>query len=108
MKTGIEQIAAERKRQVEKEKWTPEHDDVEHTTGSLAIAGACYALTPDVRDQRILNKSVLELFWPWEIGWWKPTSTPKDDQGKRRIRELVKAGALMAAEIDRLQRLLHL
>ena len=35
--------------------------------------------------------------WPWKEAWWKPT--PED-----RIRELVKAGALIVAEIDRLRR----
>ena len=34
--------------------------------------------------------------WPWDLEWFKPS--PYD-----RIRELVKAGALIAAEIDRLQ-----
>jgi hypothetical protein len=35
--------------------------------------------------------------WPWDAEWFRPV--PKD-----RIRELVKAGALIAAEIDRLNR----
>jgi hypothetical protein len=36
--------------------------------------------------------------WPkeWNVDWWKPSDDP--------IRNLVKAGALIAAEIDRLQR----
>lgn len=34
--------------------------------------------------------------WPWHSSWWKPSDDP--------IRNLVKAGALIAAEIDRLQR----
>jgi hypothetical protein len=34
--------------------------------------------------------------WPWDPSWWKPSPDP--------IRNLVKAGALIAAEIDRLQR----
>lgn len=34
--------------------------------------------------------------WPWDENWWKPSLDP--------IRNLVKAGALLAAEIDRLQR----
>jgi hypothetical protein len=34
--------------------------------------------------------------WPWDEKWWKPSTNP--------IRNLVKAGALIAAEIDRLQR----
>jgi hypothetical protein len=33
-------------------------------------------------------------WWPWSFEWWKP---------KDRIRNLVRAGALIAAEIDRLQ-----
>ena len=34
--------------------------------------------------------------WPWSDKWWKPSDDP--------VRNLVKAGALLAAEIDRLQR----
>lgn len=34
--------------------------------------------------------------WPWDEEWWKPSEDP--------VRNLVKAGALIAAEIDRLQR----
>lgn len=39
-------------------------------------------------------------YWPWEPGWWKPG---KGNSYADRVRELVKAGALIAAEIDRLQ-----
>jgi hypothetical protein len=39
--------------------------------------------------------SWLPGWWPWAERFWKPT--PDD-----RVRELVKAGALIAAEIDRL------
>lgn len=43
MKSGIEIIAEERKRQIEVEGWTPEEDDL-YTAGQLALAGAnlCY------------------------------------------------------------------
>jgi hypothetical protein len=41
--------------------------------------------------------------WPWEPEWWKPKWTPQAGRDGR-IRELVVAGALLAAEIDRLQR----
>jgi hypothetical protein len=84
--TGIELIAAERRRQIEAEGWTPEHDDA-HRNNELARAAAAYALPDDYRDCD---------HWPWNDSW-KPT--PDD-----RIRELVKAGALIVAEIDRLQR----
>ena len=86
MKQGIELIAEERKRQVDEEGWTEEHDD-QHTCGELKIAAACYTT---------LSDHPAPSFWPWLIEWWKPSGDP--------IRNLVKAGALIAAEIDRLQR----
>lgn len=86
---GVEMIAAERKRQVEMEGWTPEHD-AEHTDHSLAQAAACYAVPQDRRGFLFAD------LWPdsWDESWWKPSAD--------RVRELVKAGALIAAEIDRL------
>lgn len=87
MSTGIEIIAAERQRQIEQEGWSAEHDDA-HKRGELAWAATCYA-SPALGG-RTVN-------WPWDRNWWKPT--PDD-----RIRELAKAGALIAAEIDRLNR----
>lgn len=97
--TGIERIAAERKRQIEEEGWTEAHDD-EHIVEELALAGACYALPEYIRNYSIWEDRLLELLWPWPFstGWWKPSP-------ENRIRELEKAGALIAAEIDRLQRL---
>jgi len=79
---GVELIADERKRQVEAEGWTPEHDD-KYSSNELIRAGGCYANAP--------------YSWPWSAEWWKPSDDP--------IRNLVKAGALIAAEIDRLLRL---
>ena len=92
--TGIERISAERQRQIEKEGWTPEHDD-EHREGELARAAACYALPPKAYEIEGLPPAI----WPrgWDRKWWKPSPD-------NRIRELEKAGALIAAEIDRLQR----
>jgi hypothetical protein len=84
-------IAAERERQVTAEGWTPEHDD-HHDGSHLAQAAACYALPPIA-----LRRTVWEWVWPWHEDWWKPS--PDD-----RVRELTKAGALIAAEIDRLTR----
>ena len=88
--TGIEAISAERKRQVEEEGWTPEHDR-QHKSGELALAAACYAIPPLFRK----TWDAVEKLWCWHYNWWKPT--PKD-----RKREIVKAGALLAAEYDRL------
>jgi len=90
---GAALIAAERRRQVEAEGWTPEHDD-QHDQGELAQAAAAYALHAGAG----LSKRVYEAerLWPFTDGW-KPSAN--------EVRELVKAGALIAAEIDRLQRL---
>ena len=87
MGLGINLIEAERERQIYQEGWTEEHDD-KHVNNELALAAACYAV-PDVFSQG---------YWPptWDLSWYKPTT---------RIRDLVKAGALIAAEIDRLQRI---
>ena len=99
MKTGIELITEERQRQIEVEGWTKEHD-AEHKNGELAKAAICYA-DPNVychQENRIIRHRIPNHFWPkqWDIHWFKPTD---------RIRDLVKAGALIAAEIDRLQAL---
>jgi hypothetical protein len=90
---GVALIAAERRRQVEKEGWTPEHDD-EHADDKLASAAACYAAP---KWQRAVTANGVPALWPWDKCWWKPSPD-------NRIRELAKAGALVAAEIDRLSR----
>lgn len=103
MMTGIERIAAERQRQIDVEGWTPEHDD-KHTDESLAKAASCYAYTDSFHAYiaEYAENGGRDLIahvprgWPWHRDWWKP--------GPDRVRELVKAGALLAAEIDRLQR----
>ena len=97
MKTGIELIAEERQRQIDVEGWTKEHD-AQHKNDELAKAAICYA-DPNVyyhQESRYLKFRMPNDFWPkqWDIHWFKPTD---------RIRDLVKAGALIAAEIDRLQ-----
>lgn len=90
-KTGVELIAAERTRQIEVENRSPRHDAT-HRREELAQAAASYAMPPRYRPA----DGCPPLLWPWHIRWWKPTPTD-------RVRELVKAGALIAAEIDRLQ-----
>lgn len=98
--SGFAMIMAERQRQISEEGWTPEHD-AQHGDGQLAAAAACYALprglrTPWVNEDEL---TMLQAIWPFDWKWWKPA----EDRGTAsRIRELVKAGALIAAEIDRL------
>ncbi len=93
---GVELIAAERQRQIAVEGWTPEHDD-EHSMGEMAAAAMCYAAQSVDTEIRTVNTVTIEReWWPWDEYWWKPSSDP--------MRNLVKAGALIAAEIDRLNR----
>ena len=89
---GVNLIANERKRQVEKEGYSLEHDDM-YVNGELSKAASCYA-TPK-------RGHVVPSEWPWGDEWWKPR---KEDTIDGRIDELKKAGALIAAEIDRLNR----
>lgn len=102
MKSGIELIAAERERQIKEEGWTPEHDD-EHKNGELGRAASVYAL-PQAQRNFNYGKDICMayLLWPpdWSWSWFKPSC----DTTEGRIRELSKAGALIAAEIDRLNR----
>ena len=105
--SGAELIAAERQRQVETEGWTAEHDAA-HRADDLARAAVCYATPPADRTIHTRNMSrsmgapddrgdrfaQYPQGWPWSPDDWKPTND--------RVRELVKAGALIAAEIDRL------
>lgn len=89
-KCGTALIAAERERQVQVEGWTPAHDDA-HTRQELAAAAIIY-----IHYRNRGANFPTPLNWPWDRAWWKPSDDP--------IRNLVKAGALIAAEIDRLQR----
>ncbi|MFU5216348.1 hypothetical protein ACOAP9_29610 [Pseudomonas aeruginosa] len=87
-------VQAERKRQVEAEGWTPEHDDA-HSHGQMARAAACYALAGSSAPNDGTAALLVSLAWPWDEQWWKPTTTRRD---------LVKACALGLAEIERLDR----
>ncbi len=98
-------VLTERRRQIEKEGWTPEHDD-EHAGGSLAQAAACYALHAAGRDAwdaqsyqaaspPMDGPSDEDTLWPWGRESWKP---------KNQRADLVRAGALILAEIERRDR----
>jgi hypothetical protein len=110
-------IGGERCRQVDAEGWTLDHDD-QHTDGSLAIAAAHYALSSqwwrssdfrvlapagsDEQREKILARGPLNFGggndcynWPWDLDWWKP---------KGQVEDLVRAGALIVAEIERIAR----
>ena len=94
---GVQLIAAERMRQIEDEKFSAKRDD-KYVLGELGMAAESYlsaVVTPDEEgDDNGMPRPSWD--WPWDKNWWKPAQDP--------IRNLVKAGALIAAEIDRLQR----
>lgn len=83
-------ILSERQRQIASEGWTPESDD-NYLSGELANAAACYAMTDPVMDP----DRPAPVDWPWTASWWKPSD---------RRRDLIKAGALILAEIERIDR----
>lgn len=92
-------VAAERQRQINSEGWDTEHDD-EHDGGDLACAAAAYALCAgDVLNPQSQGDGEYitdpPVMWPWSGAWWKP---------KDARRNLVKAGALILAEIERMDR----
>lgn len=99
--TGAEQIAKERQRQVDDEGWTKEHDQKHSNGGSLTLAALCYAaaymqtrcfLKTEYRD----GGTTFYDPWPWEPKWDK-----REKHDPERC--LVIAGALIAAELDRLR-----
>lgn len=97
--SGISMIVNERHRQVQSEGYMAWHDD-RHTHDEIVMAAVQYALPDRNRELSHMANTRTEVVptdWPWEDEAWKPT--PDD-----RVRELVKAGALIAAEIDRLLR----
>jgi len=95
---GTRRIAAERIRQKTIEGWTPEHD-AQHKEGELSVAAACYAIHhvgEHPHEYYVAMQGAKDMdAWPWAEGWDK---RDKHD----RIRRLEIAGALIAAEIDRL------
>lgn len=92
--TGVGLIAAERERQVSGEGWSAEHD-AEHDDAALAWAARCYIDAATIPDDQWEWMTAPPMNWPWTPEDWKPS------HGTDQIRDLVKAGALIAAEIDR-------
>lgn len=80
-------IADERKRQVEAEGFTPETDDRDNADLELAYGAAAYAASA-------AGDADASLFWPsgWNPYLFKPTGD---------VRDLVRAGALIVAELER-------
>lgn len=101
-KAGAMLIEAERERQISAEDHTLEGDQV-YENNELLDAAVCY-----IRQGSGFSMDSPE--WPWKDAAGNPVgfkpvdySIAADDETKQRIRALVKAGALIAAEIDRLR-----
>lgn len=82
---GVDLIRAERERQIIVEGHTPDHD-MDHGVNEFVCAAVAYLFGD-------------ECMWPWESELFKPTHPINEEH----VRDLVKAGALIAAAIDRLQ-----
>lgn len=96
LSSGADRIAAERRRQIEVEGWKPE-DDTGYVEGQLLRAAEVYT--------RVARLGYVYAFWhkdwPWDASWFKPG---KLDGGRWEVdadRCLAKAGALIAADMDR-------
>jgi len=88
-------VLAERQRQIHAEGFDEAHDEA-HEDGQLSDAAICYAMRDNQRQSvDAFEQSWLQTLWPWDIAWWKP---------KDRRRDLVRAAALIIAEIDRMDR----
>lgn len=88
---GVSFIARERWEQLYVHEWSAISDAV-HDEGELLMSAACYL---DHALVRTTGEYALATYkWPWDESWWKPSDDP--------VKDLTKAGALIAAEIDRL------
>ncbi|MCH6940681.1 hypothetical protein BEC63_19655 [Escherichia coli] len=88
LSNAVQSVIAERQRHQSAEGWTPEHDD-QYSKSQLLWASSCYVLNAIHPFNRI------PFDWPWTPEWWKPTNPRRD---------MVKAGALILAEIERIDR----
>ncbi|WP_218567627.1 hypothetical protein [Pseudomonas sp. AOB-7] len=95
-------VLAERQRQITAEGWTPEHDD-EHCCDEIAALACYYAMPPAARlwsaESTGYGDTLEEAILPegWTVKHW-------DGSENGRRRELIKAGALILAEIERIDR----
>lgn len=92
----VQEIAAERQRQIYDECFTHEMDDC-YVGGELAAAASAYAYRARCETANRIDHLSLSHLWPndWQKHWWK-TATPR--------RMLVKAAAMLVAEIERIDR----
>lgn len=88
---GLNLVGIERMRQIRGEGFTIEKDQ-RHLAGELVQASFCYTAQAVNPKWNPNWNDFTSMYWPWDREWWKPT-TPHGN--------LVKAGALIVAELDR-------
>lgn len=92
---GLRRIVAERREQMDLHGYDPTNDD-SYTGGELMMAANAYLLAALFPNS---NPSTASVVWPWDDEAFKPAEDPR--------KNLMKAGALIAAELDRLYRKEH-
>lgn len=97
-KKAIDSFTRERARQVVNHGFKTVGDDA-YVDSQLADAASCYALGADY--DRAGKPSALWR-WAFPLSWWKPSP---DNEPQNRKRDIEKAGALLIAEWERLDRL---
>jgi hypothetical protein len=100
MKEPIELLTEEVQRQIDRYAYTDEYimnNPDNYGAGELAIAAAAYCCTDTWLTKD--NGYIPDIIFPWSDEYFKPN--PDD-----RIRELVKAGAMIIREIKRQQTIL--
>lgn len=95
--SGVDLIAAERVRQVEVKGFDAAHDDG-HANGDIAIAAAALTLYTTDAEEPVLAHRTEDYRNTWMA------ELVRSCKGKPDIRKLAIAGAMIAAEIDRLHR----
>jgi len=89
-------VIAERIRQVSVEGWTHQHDDEHEETDACPLLAAAISYADHAwKHEYAAVMDWPPVTWPWDRSWWKP---------KDKRRDLVRAAALLIAEIERLDR----
>lgn len=91
MKTGAKYIAEERNRQISEEGYDAEHD-ANTSVNHLIAAGVSYGMAAIEGQEEDMTAGESAAWWPWQTDTYKPKGT---------LQNLIRAGALYAAAIDR-------
>lgn len=101
LSNAIKDVLGERSRQISVENYSTNHDD-QYQNNELVRAASGYVdhvfsrgWTYSDLGSEVYQKEDVPEFWPWNEQHWKPKS-PRED--------LVRAAALLIAEIERIDR----